>query len=152
MNRCAAVLLLGLPLLAGAAEPRQPAPPFPALEAQRGKVVLVDFWASWCGPCRQALPAYEALRQEYGEHGFEVIAVDVDEHPREGEAALRQLHLSYPQVPDAQGQLAERYAVAGMPASYLVDRRGVVRQVHVGFEKEDIEPLRQAVAQLLEEQ
>ena len=152
MNRVAAVLVLGLPLLAGAVEPRQAAPSFPALEAQRGKVVLVDFWASWCGPCQQALPAYEALRRQYGEHGFEVIGVDVDEHPRDGEAALRRLHLSYPQVPDAQGQIAERYAVAGMPALYLVDRHGVVRQVHVGFDKEDIEPLRKAVAQLLEEQ
>lgn len=151
MVRFAAVLVLSLPLLAGATEPRQPAPPFPALEAQRGKVVLVDFWASWCGPCRLALPAYEALRQEYGASGFEVIAVDVDQHPRDGEAALRRLRLSYPQVADARGELAERYAVAGMPSSYLVDRHGVVRQIHVGFEKQDIEPLRKAVAQLLEE-
>ncbi len=151
MNRVCAVLVLSLPLLAEAVETKQLAPSFPALEAQRGKVVLVDFWASWCGPCRQALPAYEALRRQYGGRGFEVIAVDVDEHPRDGEAALRQLHLSYPQVADAQGAIAEAYAVTGMPASYLVDRHGVVRQMHVGFEQEDIEPLRQTVAQLLEE-
>ncbi|HWY24639.1 MAG TPA: TlpA disulfide reductase family protein [Nevskia sp.] len=155
MNRVSAALAAtiawGLPLLAGAVEPKQPAPSFPALEAQRGKVVLVDFWASWCGPCRQALPAYEALRKDYGARGFEVIAVDVDQHPLDGEAALRQLHLSYPQVADAQGSIAEAYAVAGMPASYLLDRHGVVRSMHVGFEQEDIEPLRKTVAQLLEE-
>jgi thiol-disulfide isomerase/thioredoxin len=141
----------GLPVLGGAAAPRHPAPGFPALQAQRGKVVLVDFWASWCGPCRQALPAYEGLRKEYGARGFEVIAVDVDEHPKDGAAALAALRLSYPQVADPKGALAESYAVNAMPASYLVDRAGVLRQVHNGFEPEDIEPLRKAVAQLLEE-
>lgn len=151
MIRLLVAFALGLPLLAAAAEPQQPAPVFPALEAQHGKVVLVDFWASWCGPCRQALPAYEKLRQEYGARGFEVIGINVDQHPRDRETALKVLHLSYPQVADAQGALAERYDVAGMPASYLLDRHGVVRQVHVGFEEQDIEPLRKTVAQLLEE-
>ena len=114
-------------------------------------MVLVDFWASWCGPCRQALPAYEQLRRDYAARGFEVIGVNVDRHPRDRETALKALHLSYPQVADAEGALAERYEVAGMPASYLLDRHGLVRQVHVGFEPKDMEPLRQAVAQLLEE-
>jgi cytochrome c biogenesis protein CcmG, thiol:disulfide interchange protein DsbE len=151
MNRVSAAFVLGLPLLLGAAAPQRPAPSFPALAAQHGKVVLVDFWASWCGPCRQALPAYEALRKEYGARGFEVIAVDVDEHPKDGAATLAALRLSYPQVADPKGAIAEAYDVNGMPASYLVDRGGVVRQVHTGFEQEDIEPLRKAVAQLLEE-
>ena len=151
MNRVLCAFALSLPLLAGAAETGQPAPSFPALEAQRGKVVLVDFWASWCGPCLQALPRYEALRQELHAGGFEVIGVDVDQHPQDGAKLLKTLHLSYPQVPDAQGELAERYGVNGMPSSYLIDRRGVVRQTHTGFEKNDIEPLRKAVAQLLEE-
>ena len=151
MNRVLCAFALSLPLLAGAAETGQPAPLFPALEAQRGKVVLVDFWASWCGPCLQALPRYEALRQELHAGGFEVIGVDVDQHPQDGVKLLKTLHLSYPQVPDAQGELAERYGVNGMPSSYLIDRRGVMRQTHTGFEKNDIEPLRKAVAQLLEE-
>jgi thiol-disulfide isomerase/thioredoxin len=151
MRRFFAILALSLPAVAGAVEPKQAAPSFPALQSQHGKVVLVDFWASWCGPCQQALPAYEALRREYGGRGFEVIGVDVDEHPQDGQAALKRQHLGYPQVPDPQGVLAQAYAVAGMPASYLVDRKGVVQVVHVGFDKEDIEPLRKAVARLLEE-
>ncbi len=151
MNRVCTAIALSLPLAAGAVQPQQPAPSFPALDGLRNKVVLVDFWASWCGPCRQALPAYEQLRQEYGARGFEVIGVNVDQHPRDRETALKALHLDFPQVADAEGALAERYDVEGMPASYLLDRRGLVRRVHVGFEPQDIEPLRKAVAQLLEE-
>lgn len=151
MNRVLAVLALSLPPLAGAAPPPQPAPSFPVLEAQRGKVVLVDFWASWCGPCQQALPAYEALRREFAGRGFEVIGVDVDEHPQDGAAALQKLRLSYPQVQDPQGALAQAYEVSGMPTSYLIDRHGLVQRVHVGFDPKDIEPLRKAAAQLLEE-
>ncbi len=149
--RLVALCLLALLPATQALESSQPAPSFPALETQRGKVVLVDFWASWCGPCLQALPRYEALRQQLQAGGFEVIGVDVDQHPQDGEKLLKTLHLSYPQVPDPQGELAERYNVSGMPSSYLIDRRGVVRQTHTGFEKNDIEPLRKAVAQLLEE-
>jgi thiol-disulfide isomerase/thioredoxin len=151
MKPAFAALLLLPPLLARAADAGQPAPPFPALSAQQGKVVLVDFWASWCAPCLQALPRYEALRQQLGPRGFEVVAVDLDQEPRDGARVLQALHLSYPQVPDPQGALAERYGVEGMPASYLLDRRGRVRQVHVGFDKSDIEPLQKAVAQLVEE-
>ncbi|MBV8063130.1 MAG: TlpA family protein disulfide reductase [Nevskia sp.] len=151
MNRVCALLVLSLPLTAGAVQPKQPAPSFPALDGLRGKVVLVDFWASWCGPCQLALPAYETLRKDYGARGFEVIGVDVDEHPQDGAAALKRLHLSYPQVQDPQGAIAERYELTGMPTSYLVDRRGLVQLVHLGFEPEDIAPLRKAVAQLLEE-
>lgn len=149
--RLAALCLLCLLPAAQAVQPQQPAPGFEALDGHRGEVRLVDFWASWCGPCLQALPRYEALRQELHASGFEVIGVDVDQHPQDGAKLLQTLHLSYPQVADPQGRLAELYGVNGMPASYLVDRKGQVRQVHVGFDKNDIEPLRKAVAQLVEE-
>ncbi len=146
------VLVLGQPALVAAAELKQPAPVFDMLSQQHGKVVLVDFWASWCGPCRQALPHYEALRQFYGTKGFEVIAVGVDQNPLDGAALLQTMHLSFPQVQDAQGKIAQAYALPAMPTAYLIDRRGIVRQVRSGFNKNDIEPLRQALEQLLEEQ
>jgi len=98
---------------------------------------------------RRGTPSAEDI--DFFGNGFEVIGVDVDLHPQDSEKLLKTLHLSYPQVPDPQGDLAERYGVSGMPSSYLIDRRGVVRQTHTGFEKNDIEPLRKAVAQLLEE-
>jgi cytochrome c biogenesis protein CcmG, thiol:disulfide interchange protein DsbE len=146
----AAALLLCLPA-AYAVQPQQPAPAFDALAQQHGKVVLVDFWASWCGPCRQAIPHYQALRREFAAKGFEVIGVDVDQDPHDGAAALKSLHPDYPQVQDADGRIAQQYDPPGMPTAYLVDRHGTVRKVQVGFEQNDIEPLRQAVAQLLEE-
>ena len=151
LSRLTTLCLLALLPAAQAVEPNQPAPGFDTLDGHHGEVRLVDFWASWCGPCLQALPRYEALRREFHARGFEVIGVDVDQHPQDGTKLLKTLQLSYPQVADPQGRLAERYNVNGMPASYLVDRHGVVRQVQAGFEKNDIEPLRQAVAQLLEE-
>lgn len=144
-------LVLILPPAAGAVEPDQSAPWFAALDQARGKVVLVDFWASWCSSCRQALPRYQSLRQELGGKGFEVIGVDVDRDPRAGDKVLRALHLAYPQVPDPQGRIAEQYDPPAMPTAYLLDRRGVVRRVQVGFTQNDIEPLRQAAAKLLEE-
>jgi cytochrome c biogenesis protein CcmG, thiol:disulfide interchange protein DsbE len=146
----AAVLLLGMQP-AYAVQPNQPAPPFEALAQQHGKVVLVDFWASWCGPCRQAIPHYQALRQEFAAKGFEVIGVDVDQNLLDGAAALKSLQPGYPQAADPQGRIAAQYDLPGMPTAYLLDRRGTVRRVQVGFDQNDIEPLRQAVAQLVEE-
>lgn len=152
MRRASALLVsMLLSPAAGAVGPQQSAPPFAALDRQHGKVVLVDFWASWCGVCRQALPRYESLRQELAAQGFEVIGVDVDRNPRDGEKMLQPLHLSYPQVQDPQGRIAAEYDPPGMPAAYLLDRRGTVRRVQVGFDQNDIEPLHRAAAQLLEE-
>lgn len=151
MKRATAAALLVLLPAARAVQPQQPAPVFEALSQQRGKVVLVDFWASWCGPCRQAIPRYQALRQEFAAQGFEVIGVDVDQNAGDGAAALNSLHPDYPQVQDPQGRIAARYELPGMPAAYLLDRRGVVRRVQVGFDQNDIEPLHRAVAQLVEE-
>jgi thiol-disulfide isomerase/thioredoxin len=151
MKRATAAALLALLPAAQAAQPQQPAPAFEALAQQRGKVVLVDFWASWCGPCRQAIPHYQALRQQFAAQGFEVIGVDVDSNAGDGAAALRSLHPDYPQVPDPQGRIAALYQLPGMPTAYLLDRHGTVRRVQVGFDPDDIEPLHRAVAQLVEE-
>jgi thiol-disulfide isomerase/thioredoxin len=151
MNRALAALLLAPLPAVYAVQPNQPAPLFEALAQQHDKVVLVDFWASWCGPCRQAIPHYRALRREFAAKGFEVIGVDVDQNPRDGAAALQSLHPDYPQVADPQGRIAAQYDLPGMPTAYLLDRRGTVRRVQVGFDQNDIEPLHQAVAQLVEE-
>jgi thiol-disulfide isomerase/thioredoxin len=163
MFRCLVVLLvMGMPVFAAvAAESGQPAPDFGAtllqgngtleLEQYRDKVLYLDFWASWCGPCRQSLPALEALRTEFGADGFEVIAVNLDEKPQDGLDFLKKYPVTYPVVQDAQGRIARLYDVRSMPMSYLIDRQGVVRHVHQGFNKKDIPRLKAAVAELLGE-
>ena len=161
-----AILLLALlgaaPLPALAVESGQPAPAFEGaslrggdalrLESYRGKVVYLDFWASWCGPCRQSLPQLEKLRNEIKARGFEVIAINVDENPQDGLNFLKKYPVTYPIVQDSHGVLAQLYDVKGMPSSYLIDRKGVVRYVHQGFNKKDLPPLREAVEQLVGEQ
>jgi peroxiredoxin len=160
-------LLLLLALLAAhpsadAVERGQPAPAFTGaplrhgepvrLEDYRGKVVYLDFWASWCGPCRQSLPWMEQLRHDFGEAGLAVIAVNVDENPADAMRFLRRFEVGYPVVGDARGAIAARYDVRDMPSSYLIDRSGVVREVHRGFNRKGAARLREAVARLVAEQ
>jgi len=155
------ILAIGLllPAFASAAGPGQPAPLFGAvllqgketveLEHHRGKVVLLDFWASWCGSCRQSLPALESLRSEFGPAGFEVIAVNLDTDPQDGLDFLKKYPVTYPIVQDTQGRIARLFDVRTMPMSYLIDRQGVVQQVHQGFNKKDMPRLRAAVSELV---
>jgi peroxiredoxin len=151
-----------VPVMVAGAESGQPAPEFGAVSLQnkstlelaqyRGKVLLLDFWASWCGPCRQSLPALENMRREFGPAGFEVIAVNLDENPQDGLDFLKKYPVTYPIVQDAQGRIARLYDVQAMPMSYLIDRQGVVRHVHPGFNKKDIPRLRAVVAELMGEE
>ena len=153
--------LAGTPA-AAAVQPGQPAPAFEGtplnggmpirLADYRGKVVYLDFWASWCGPCKLSLPWMEQLRKDFGQSGLEVIAVNVDEKPEDAAAFLSRFPVSYPVATDGGGAVATLYDVQDMPSSYLIDRRGVVRRVHGGFSRPDGERLREAVARLVKEQ
>ncbi|MCB1687578.1 MAG: TlpA family protein disulfide reductase [Halioglobus sp.] len=122
-----------------------------SLESLRGKVVYVDFWASWCGPCRISFPILEQLRNELGPEGFEVLAINVDEVEADARQFLADVTVSYPVVRDANGTTPLAFGVMGMPTGYLVDRTGVVRVIHQGFRKSDGEPLRASIVELLGE-
>ena len=122
-----------------------------SLQSLRGKVVYLDFWASWCGPCRVSFPLLEKLRDEMGPSGFEVFAISVDEVEAEARQFLTELPVSYPVVRDGTGATPQVFGILGMPTGYLIDREGVVREVHEGFRKSDIEKLRAAVIELLGE-
>ena len=116
----------------------------------RGNVVYVDFWASWCGPCRQSFPWMAELQHKYGPDGLVVVAVNVDHERHEADQFLREFSPDFRIVYDAQGVLAERYHLKGMPTSFLIDRDGKVQLEHVGFRQADREALTERVRTLLQ--
>jgi cytochrome c biogenesis protein CcmG/thiol:disulfide interchange protein DsbE len=99
----------------------------------KGKVVLIDFWASWCGPCRSSFPMLDALYRQRHRDGLEVLAINVDEERQQAEEFLERRPHEMPVFFDPQGHTPEAFRVEGMPSSYLVDRRGRIRFKHVGY-------------------
>src|SRR6266568_3938318 len=104
-----------------------------ALERLRGRVVYVDFWASWCGPCRRSFPWMNEMQQKYGARGFTVVGVNVDKRRPDAERFLQQTPAAFTIVYDEAGKTPEAYAVKGMPSSYLIDVAGKVVAVESGF-------------------
>lgn len=122
-----------------------------ALEDYRGKVVLLDFWASWCPPCLKSLPKYNDLRREIGTSQFEVVAVNVDENTEDAKKFLQKHPVSYPIAKDPKGVLPGVFGVKAMPTSYLIDKNGVVKYVHAAFKEGDIEKLKIEIEKLIAE-
>jgi len=114
-----------------------------------GKVLYVDFWASWCKPCAKAFPFLNAIQNDYGKQDFLVIGISVDEKTSDAENFIRVHPAKFLVANDATGACPKAFAVPGMPASYLVDRQGIIRQVHTGFRESDIAQRRAAIEQLL---
>lgn len=115
----------------------------------RGKVVYVDFWASWCGPCRKSMPVLDELRNKYNNQGFEVVAINVDENTEDALGFLKKYPVSYPVLADPKGETPTKYNVTGMPTAYIVDKAGVIRYVHSGFQNQDKEIIENTINQLL---
>jgi cytochrome c biogenesis protein CcmG/thiol:disulfide interchange protein DsbE len=98
-----------------------------------GKVVLVDFWASWCGPCAQSFPVMDELQKKYGSQGLVIVAVSVDEKKSDFDAFLKKHAVSFTVVHDASQKLVEQAGITAMPGSFLMGRDGHVTFVHSGF-------------------
>ena len=132
-----------------------PAGPLPRLEGKgsgsladyRGRWVLVNFWASWCVPCRQEAPALESFEREHGGPGFTVLGIDTRDLSGDGQRFARQYGLTYPQLRDGDGQRAHDFGTTGVPENFLVDPRGKLRLLNRG--PVTAEYLRQDVAPLL---
>ncbi len=114
-----------------------------------GRVVYLDFWASWCGPCRLSLPALNNLFHEFNQENFSVIAVSVDYVEEDAIDFLSRYPVDYPVLLDKTGDSARDFLVAGMPSGYLIDQNGMIRAVHVGFRAGDEEILRSNITMLL---
>lgn len=122
-----------------------------SLSSYRGKVVYVDFWASWCGPCRKSLPLLNGLRSELKGKGFEVLAVNLDEDIQDARTFLEDFPVSYPTLYDGAGKTPEAFGLRGMPTSYLIDRKGRIQAVHQGFRPGDISSIQAEVTELLKQ-
>ncbi|WP_224368745.1 TlpA family protein disulfide reductase [Hyalangium versicolor] len=120
--------------------------------SDRGSVVLLDVWATWCEPCRDALPLYESLAKEYGSRGLKVYALNVDEDSRAIPAFLQEVKVALPILVDENAQVAEKtLGVKMMPTTFIVDRKGVVRFTHEGFAEEFLQKYQTEIEQLLAE-
>jgi peroxiredoxin len=99
----------------------------------RGQVVLINFWASWCGPCRQEMPHLEAIYQKFEPLGFTVFGVNVEQDRKMADKVLRDIPVSFPILFDSDNHVSELYGVDAMPATILVDRDGSIRHMHRGY-------------------
>ncbi len=117
----------------------------------RGKVVYVDFWASWCGPCAQSFPFLNDLNREFSAKGLQVIGINVDENSKDAQTFLTKHPASFNIAVDASGKCPQDFGVKAMPSTYLIDRNGVIRYIHLGFRPSETKQLKTMVEQLLAE-
>lgn len=120
-----------------------------SLDQYRGKVVYLDFWASWCAPCKISLPLLNELYRHLSGNGFEVLAVSIDAIPSEAIEFLGRYPVDYQVVSDPKGNYAKQFSVVSMPTAFIIDRRGVIRNIHHGFKAKDIEKIEEQVRLLL---
>ena len=99
----------------------------------RGQVVMLNFWASWCGPCRQEMPILEQLHKRYGKLGFTVVGVNVEQDSSKAVAYLRDIKVSFPILYDNTSKVSKLYNVNAMPTTVMIDRNGKMRFKHEGY-------------------
>jgi peroxiredoxin len=145
-----AALVLALPAMAvlpaGVAAPNGPAPPFSlpskggsevSLAQYKGQVVMINFWASWCGPCRQEMPLLEDIYKKYNKLGFTLIGVNVEPDSKAADDWLKQTPVTFPVLYDKDSKVSQLFNVSGMPTTVIIDRKGNVRYRHVSYKPGD---------------
>lgn len=154
----AGVLCAPAPALAlktGAAPPAISAPDVDGhlidLTALKGKVVLIDFWASWCGPCKKELPFLQSMYEKFKARGFVVIGVNIDKRTSNLNRALESLSLDFPIIHDSDHAIVGKYKPKTMPSSYVLGRDGSLRRVHRGFRSSDKPSIEALISTLLGE-
>lgn len=130
-----------------------PAPPFKvetskgsvSLEELRGKVIYLDFWATWCGPCRKSFPWMKKIQEKYGDQGLVVLAMNLDTNRANVDRFLKKFQADFTIGFDPDGKVAQAYQVKGMPSSFVIDRDGNIHSSHIGFRKKDAEKLESTI-------
>lgn len=120
-----------------------------ALGELKGQVVYLDFWASWCGPCRQSFPWMNEMQAKYGAKGLKVVGVNLDAKTADAEKFLSQVPAQFAVAFDAKGETPGKYAIQGMPTSMLIGADGRVLQVHSGFRADERKDLEAAIESAL---
>ncbi len=159
-----ALLVLGaslaLPLTANAVDVREDAPDFTLkslegsnlrLEEYRGQVVLINFWASWCGPCRQEMPLLDRLHHRYEDTGFAVLGVNVEGEAAPAQEIVDKTNVTFPILIDDGQKVSDMYNLQAMPTTVVVDRDGVVRYIHPGYKPGDEAKYVEVVKKLIRE-
>jgi peroxiredoxin len=136
----AAVLMLALPAWAGAGDVQAPGFTLQSLDGKtvtlgqyKGDVVMINFWASWCGPCRQEMPLLDDIYKQYRDMGFVLLGVNVEPDAHSASGWLSKTPVSYPILSDPKSAVSQLYQVQAMPTTVIIDRQGVVRYVHNGY-------------------
>jgi peroxiredoxin len=154
----AAALIVALPALATSSS--SPAPQF-ALAARggseinlaqyKGQVVMLNFWASWCGPCRQEMPLLENIYKKYNKLGFTLLGVNVEPDSKAADDWLKQTPVSFPILYDKESKVSKMYDVSGMPSTVIIDRKGNVRVLHQGYKPGDENEYLDSIRSLIRE-
>jgi cytochrome c biogenesis protein CcmG/thiol:disulfide interchange protein DsbE len=155
VRSCTCAALLGLASIAWAA----PAPPFELpgelgpvnLATLRGKLVYIDFWASWCAPCKKSFPWMNSLQKRHAADGLQVVAINLDEKRADAAAFLAKVPASFTIAYDPAGATGKAYGIKGMPSSALVGRDGQLLWMHTGFSPADVPQLEAKIRHALKE-
>jgi thiol-disulfide isomerase/thioredoxin len=119
------------------------------LSEYKGKVIYLDFWASWCIPCRKSFPWMNEIEKRYADKGFKVIAVNLDQEQDKAKDFLKKIPAQFTVAYDPEGVSATAFKVKGMPSTYLIDRNGKIVFSHIGFRKKEIPAMEEKIKQLL---
>jgi peroxiredoxin len=156
--RTAALLAVTLP--AFAISTSAPAPQFSLaarggktinLAQYKGQVVMINFWATWCAPCRKEMPILESIYKKYNKMGFTLIGVNVEPDAKPAEDWLKATPVSFPILFDTKSEVSKMYGVSGMPTTVIVDRKGNVRFVHVAYKPGDENEYQDSIRKLVRE-